>query len=816
MLSGNAKQEKQEMSMIHKLTASPARTLLVCTFSALCAVGSQAHAQTPAETFAKAKRLEIQNASAKQALPLYELVAQDANATDTMKARALYRLSICYLKLEEYAKATASLTRLEKSYPRSDQAVQARLLRKTLGASEKALTPRRDLEHEIQELLVAPTRAPTRQAMIHATKATLISLQFIGSSGNAVLRKALDNSNDRIQRMALAALVDNGDATAFDFLVEQARVSDFPRQQSYIERSYQSMLVQLCEKVPALWLHLRDAYRSSTGSAKARLLLAISKAGRLDLAPDYADHLADENELLRDAAWKTFKASRNRESRADCQAYVERLLKLLKAHPDFRDSMALRLVQAYDLAKVAGDPVETRWAEVLLQVAKAGASGVDRDITIALQNTEDLGIPLRRALLNMSSSKYFGNALAYRWPGPKAANVDKRKEARVASRLLDLAFAEFEVAWPSHPGHANRILHECWQLSTRLDLESWKAYMGRLVDKKVLDGLSGIEDDKTLASFESAFCEQFSSGLDQDWYQARIPWLLATCKAIDHPLIRYAVFQAIQNALESSCSLTAGQMAALKQVVFRSQDGDLGPSRFERRARDWAMALLKRLLGRKDGLSLAEALTRLVFTNNNRQPGNLTRVLVRSYKAGQLDSEVQRLAKLASVPVCNILRCVGYSEMSRSAKSAALREVWKRAEREEKREILQRLPSADENLEFIRKCMADPDLAAWENGLIAWIQRYTGKDRVSLYVQLLPHLSPGWKVRACEALQSLADPAAAPGLIELLTYPDTKVREAAEKALEAIRNLDKNRKAWRDWYEGLEKESRSKKAPVKK
>jgi hypothetical protein len=34
------------------------------------------------------------------------------------------------------------------------------------------------------------------------------------------------------------------------------------------------------------------------------------------------------------------------------------------------------------------------------------------------------------------------------------------------------------------------------------------------------------------------------------------------------------------------------------------------------------------------------------------------------------------------------------------------------------------------------------------------------------------------------------------------------VRDAAEKALESIRDIDKNQKAWRDWYERLEKKGK--------
>jgi HEAT repeat protein len=86
------------------------------------------------------------------------------------------------------------------------------------------------------------------------------------------------------------------------------------------------------------------------------------------------------------------------------------------------------------------------------------------------------------------------------------------------------------------------------------------------------------------------------------------------------------------------------------------------------------------------------------------------------------------------------------------------------------------------------------------------LQGWESRDALPGLTALLASRHNDVKVRACLALESLADPRAVPALIELLSYHDTAVREAAEKALTAIRTIDKKKAEWKKWYEELKRQ----------
>jgi hypothetical protein len=430
-------------------TKMPAIAAAPLLLTALCTPLS---AQTAAETFAKAKRIEINQAQAKQALPLYELVAQSPKATDTLKAGALYRLSICYLKLEEYKKASVTLTRIENTYPRSDQAVQARLLRKTLGASEKVLEPRRDLRSEVQNLLVEGTTGTNWSVKRASARTALKSLLLIGSPANPVLREALDSSDSDISNIALAALVQNGDIWVGERLLRLVDSETFEKSITLLYRSPSYFLLNLCIKQPELWQRVAKAFELSEGEKKARLLKVMGQGRQLRLdSAGYRDLLRIDNERVRSTAWDVYEMSIDRKDPGACRKYVATLLALWDKHDGYRESLGKRLADAFEMVSRAGEPLSSKWAEVLVEAARTGTPGLELALWNNFSPAKDLRLPLRKALLAMPFKKYAQNALLQRPRGVVFKKADYKA-------LVQLALRQSKSWIPVDPKHAVQIL----------------------------------------------------------------------------------------------------------------------------------------------------------------------------------------------------------------------------------------------------------------------------------------------------------------------------------------------------------------------
>ncbi len=344
----------------------PAKTLLLLA-SASFLLSASLLGQSSGEAFAKARRLELEEAKVQKALPLYELVLQDPQAPKSMKAQALYRQAICYLKLEEYAKASQVLARLEKAFPQSDQAVQAKLLRRSLGSGGKTLSPRRDLSYEVQNLLVSGVAGLYSNQGWKDFYVNLQRLRLIGAPAIPALHSALKTGETKLKEMAVIALAEQGDEAAFEPLLKRLE-----RGQAMILRArVPSLLTKACTINPKLKTRLKEVFFNPQRKAKGQILEILSTLGALEGDLNPRNFLESQDKELRSSAWKIF-GKEALSSASASKEYMKRLLEAWNSRPKERETLAPVLVGALQVAERAGDPLLSEWSNTLQEEAKKG------------------------------------------------------------------------------------------------------------------------------------------------------------------------------------------------------------------------------------------------------------------------------------------------------------------------------------------------------------------------------------------------------------------------------------------------------------
>jgi hypothetical protein len=772
-------------------------------------------AQTPAQTFTKAKLMEVNEGDIKGALALYRKVAGDPSSADALKARALYRQGLCLIKLADYAGARGVFERLVKDYARTDPGVQAKLMLRSLGASEKGMTAPRDLSYEVKDLLIKGTTKGE-------TKTVLKTLLFYGDAAKPALHEALQYQDRSVYLLALNALAQMGDLTLLDRLLAAAGDKGVRTRYHPIYLSEQKALESLCKAHKAAVPRVAAAYRElPAGRAKANLMRVLLDLKRYDKIDDFKDYLQSDNDEMRDAAWDVY-SRKVLYAGGSAEAFLEDLLQVWKAHPEWRVELSEQLFYTGRMAVRNKPSLARRWDETFLAAARSKNPAIVKKVVGGLKRFE-FGYQFRaRAALLASPDESVRERAA-----DISRNVNRGVKGIDTAALHDFVSAVLQAAKTHrdrNEQHASRLLRELGRNAVPLlDPVAYAALIERLLSEP----LKSVFYTETRLGHQDATSSQlvkfFKAGRIQGPYQQQdknytiaekyLPVWLEWAGKKAPANIRLEAVESLGAVIEGGWKfLSDADRNRIKAVLFAGLEeiasGSL-PTAVAGSLKmmiDRALASMAQQLPRV--LTVEEVLANMTF---GPPPGKSTytpheRTVFQTFSPQDISRAFLAAVKMPKVPADSLMRLLNYTKLEPKARDAALRQLWPRADESSRRGIVSRLDRTPENLAFLNGIATQDMPLKLSKSVLFRLQGWESRDALPGLTALLASRHNDVKVRACLALESLADPRAVPALIELLSYHDTAVREAAEKALTAIRTIDKKKAEWKKWYEELKRQ----------
>lgn len=769
-----------------------------------------APAQTPAELFTKAKLVETQDGDVKGALATYERVATHTDAAPSIRVKALYRKALCHVKLDQTELARETFARIEKRFPRSDEALQSRLMRASLVPSP-APRAERDLTFEVQQLLVKGTESRS------AAQSALRSLHFLGASAAIVLRRALTHTDRSIQLIAAHALAARGDGEVVDVLLSKASDRNFDRHRAPTMLNFADALRALCKQRPDLWPQVRAAYEAASGRAKAQLLEFIARAGRFRDLDGYHDLLTSNDTLLRSAAWSAYSGETGRERAGE---YVGRLIGVWEAHPEWHGSLARQLRFARDEARRAGDQVYARW----LATVCAAAGSTDEDVaeTMVLPRCpiELVGALARARFIKVRrEAASLARKIKPAGLGDSSASVEPAtaaEHAALAATFLDVVLERIE----QDESEANYHLYAVAHLAGLLPPKEYDVLRAKIASPEVLGRLlrarrSPVHDQMQQALFGLfGGTRMVTPTTGFPFVEKYLPGLIELTLLEQWPALqRHGVEELARTVKELWGEMSPEVRKSIRDAAIaipRSSNRNIERSR---------AGLIRRLVEvTPPAFTAQELLTNL----DGRAPEQTPLVGILVGKGGRLASRYSKDALITAVrsnldnPTVRLRDAYDMAiaaGLDENALGTLLRDMWKQPIGRNRAEVIERMAPSARNLAFLREHYDDSWSDRDRGSFIGWLESVRGVARVKPLLLLIDDVDDDQKVEICQQLASLADRSAAPKLIELLVYRNHHVRNAADRALKSIRAIQSKQDEWREWYE---KQGRGPKAPEEK
>jgi len=772
-------------------------------------------AQTPAQTFTKAKLMEVNEGDIKGALALYRKVAGDPSSADALKARAIYRQGLCLIKLADYAGARGAFERVVKDYARTDPGVQAKLMLRSLGASEKGMAAPRDLSVEVKDLLIKGTTKGDR-------KTVLKTLLFYGDAAKPALRAALRYQDRSVHLLALNALAQMGDPTLLERLIAAAAETSFRSRYSPLYLSEQMALESLCKAHKAAVPRVAAAYRElPAGRAKANLMRALLDLKRYDKIGDFKDYLQSDNDEMRDAGWDVY-SRQVLYAGGSAEAFLEDLLQVWKAHPEWRIELSEQLFYTGRMAVRKKPSLAKRWDETFLAAARSENAEIVKKVVDGLRRFEfGYQFRARAALLASPVESVRERAVDI------SRNVNRGVKGIDTAALHEFVSAVLQAAKTHrdrNERHASRLLGELAKDAVPLlDPVAYAALIERLLSEPLKSvfytetrlGHHDLISSQLVRLFKAGRIEGPYLQRDKNYTIAEkyLPVWLEWAGKKAPANIRTEAVESLGAVIEGGWKfLSDTERNRIKAVLFAGLEeiasGSLptalaGPLK---QRIDRALASMAQQLPRI--LTVEEVLANMTF---GPPPGMTSftpyeRTIFQTFSPQDISRAFLAAVKMPKVPADSLMRLLNYTELEPKARDEALRQLWPRADESSRRGIVNRLARTPENLAFLNGIATQDMPILLSKAVLSRLQGWESRDALPGLTGLLASRHNDVKVSACQALESLADPRAVPGLIELLSYHNTAVREAAEKALTAIRNLDKKKAEWQKWYEDLKKQ----------
>ncbi|MBN2491427.1 MAG: HEAT repeat domain-containing protein [Planctomycetes bacterium] len=799
------------------------RTVMTALTLAVILIGAAseaADAQTPAELFASAQLLEVNEGDLDGALALYRRIVADAEAPAALKAQALYREGLCLVKKDDCAGARTVFERLIAEHSRTDPAVQAKLMLRSLGAAEKGMAPAKDLTAVVRELLVAGA-TDSKQA-----RSALTSLAFYGSAAKPVLHAALDQPDRGIQVLALNALAQIGDPDVLSALLEAAGTPEFRRRTSSVPYSPETALKTLCKSQETALSRVAAACSDlAPGLARANLIRVLADLEHLDRTGDWKAFLTSEDAEMRQAAWEAYSGEVGR-GRADASPFLDDLLGVWEAHPAWHVELSEHLFRTGGRAARKDPALSERWNAALLAAARSEDPDIVKRVVQGLRHP-DLGaqFEVREVLLRSADPEVREQAATlyfmYVQPRPEV-EVDQNQLERFVNALLEAVVTH--VARDA--AHAGKLLGLLDRPAWLLEPARYAALVDRLFSEPlrsrlVTESRIGRSDATTNALIQVVAISDVTGAsrqADRKWTIAEkyLPVLLRYAGPEAPANLRRAVLYSLGAVVERSWKfLSDADRLRIKEVLVAGNEevfSDRLPAEVAeelRRGFDEALVLLAQQRPRL--LTVEDVLTRLSFDPRVSGASPLSRILD-CFSRGELRNGFQNVAGRHEVPVhvvTELIQKVG-TAMPAEERDAAFRALWPRASEEARCDIVDRLAQTPDNLKFLTDVITQDLTDRLALGIADRLRGWSDREVVPGLVKLLDVGGRDTKLTACSALGSLADPRGIEKLIELLAYPDSTVRAKAEEALTAIRNIDRKQAEWQEWYEQLRKDAGSK------
>ncbi len=758
-----------------------------------------APAQTPAELYTKAKLVETQDGDVKNALATYERVATHTDAAPSIRVKALYRKALCHIKLEQMRLARETFARIEKRFPRSDEALQAKLMRASLAPTPAAPTTR-DLTFEVQQLLVKGTESAK------AAQSALRSLHFLGGSAATVLRRALSHTDRGVQLIAAHALASRGDGEVVDALLARAGDRYFNSRKSPIYLTFSDALERLCKHRPDLWPQVRAAYEAASGRAKAQLLGFLAGNGRFADIEGYHDLLTADDVSLRRAAWEAYS---HETAQVNDAQYVTRLLDVWGAHPKWHGTLARSLRYARDEARRAGDAIYARWLATTCAAAQSGDENVAETMVLQPCPIEVVGALARSGFVNVRrQATSLARQIKPAGLGDSKSSVEPAtatEHAALAATFLDVVLERLE----QDESEANQHLHAVAHLAGILPPKEYHVLRAKVASPAVLGRLLRVRRSQLQANMRQALFGFFGGMRVASTTSAGFPFVekylpgLIELTALDRwPVLqRHGLEELARFTKESWSEVSSDVRDAVRNAVIalpRLKDKNAERSRY---------GLIKQLVEATPPAFTAEEL----LTNlGGRGPskGSLVRLLTgkggqlaNRYSKDELIAAVRGNLKNPDVRLSDAYSMAVAAGLDASARGALLREMWSQPIGRNRANVIERMAPSATNLAFLQEHYDETWTDEDRGTFIHWLASVRGAARVKPLLLLIDDVDDDQKVEICGQLRSLADRSAVPKLIELLVYRNSTVRKMAEQALESIRAIQSKQDEWREWYE---------------
>lgn len=771
-------------------------------------------AQTPAQTFTRAKLMEVNEGDIKGALALYRSVVKDPSSADALKARALYRQGLCLIKLADYAGARGAFERLVKDYARTDPGVQAKLMLRSLGASEKGMTAPRDLSYEVKDLLIKGTTKGE-------TKTVLKTLLFYGDAAKPALREALKYPDRSVYLLALNALAQMGDMNILDGLYKAAGGKSFRSRLHPIYLSEQKALESLCKARTSVADLVASVYRRPPADRrKANLMRVLLDLKRYDKIEDFKDYLQSDNDEMRDAAWDVY-SRKVLYADGSAEAFLEDLLQVWKAHPEWQVALSEHLFNTGRKAVQNSPSLAKRWDETLVAAARSDKQAVVKKVVDGLKRF-GLGYQfrVRAALLESPDQSIRERAASLSQKrGRKVTEVDPAALHDFVSAVLHAAKKHRERI----ERHAARLLGEIEKGAVPLlDPVAYAALLDRLLSEPLksvfyTETRLGKSDATSYQIMKLVMADTFEGPcfrsdknytIAEKYLPAWLEW--AGKKAPAN--VRLTAVQSLGDIIKHAWKfLSDADRDRIKAVLFAGLEeiasGSLSAVFADQLKGKIDQSLASMAQQQPRILQVEEVLTRMTFRPSLRGLHHVNEdQLFQTFSPKDISRAFLAAVKMPKVPADSLMRLLNYTKLEPEARDAALRQLWPRADESSRRGIVSRLDRTPENLAFLNGIATQDIPLKLSKTVLSRLQGWESRDALPGLTALLASRHNDVKVRACLALESLADPRAVPALIELLSYHDTAVRQAAERALTAIRNLDKKKAEWQKWYEELKKQ----------
>ena len=777
-------------------------------FVALVVLGGGLAAQTPAEKFTRAQLMELNEGDLDGALALYREVAADARAPAPLQAQALFRQGLCLIKRDDHTAARRAFEQVVRNHARTDPAVQAELMLKSLGASQAALTPARDIAQVVQDLLVEGSNYPGKTT-------PLTRLRFLGEAARDELRRAVGHANREIRVMALNLLAEMGDVQIAGALIDQLGSDDFRR---YADRHTKlceaRALATLIQKKPEIQKLVMAAYKHrADGPARANALRVLVEAGLRDRVSDLRAHLESEDPSMRTAAWWAASQGTAGDEPAG-SSFLDDLLRVWKKQPAWRPELVRYLV---DPGRVlaAGDTVrKPLWHAAVIEAAKSTDAKVCRRVLDLLSyGQRELWLGLRAALLQSPDAGVQRTAADLDLKQRPDLTLEDVKPAHLHD-FSEALLAAAARCRSTDPKHADRLLRDYRDgVVPLLSPAAYAEMLDRLVHDKRQRSSLDMGSWDNLDRFTRASLDVFRVDVAgahgngdrfNDPTEKYLPVLLEYAGPAGPEAVRMMAVQSLGNIMARTWNrLSVEDRNRIKAFFLRAmaelQSDTLSAAfkePFERSVYDLLRAIMRK---QPRIVTVEELLAHADFGRWNQLPAlrniferTSNQDLEKAILSGALE------AREITKPHIELLK---RTNLPANQRDAILRNAWPRATTEARGTIIQVLEPTPENLAFLDR-ITTPDLdhslsVEVTDRLLGWNSR----EAVPALIRLLDSDDTNAKIKACRALGSLADPRAVPALIQLLTFQNAEVRAAAEKALTAIRNLKKKQDEWKSWWE---------------